>query len=434
MLTIENVNFCDQNEYSSSGAVGTTLTYHADSDIVNSGAIGITDIWYYTDTDGIPKGTITCNIEGVSTATKVAIYKSDGSNTSLLFDSDYQDIEATSFIVNNLAPEDHKMSDLYFEISYQGIIKSKFSIQQTFESGIYKFSFSSIKRSYAQLASKAYITIRDISVERIRNFDNLYSTIANSTNITTTVSTSNIGLGYFNNTLSTQQRITERRLTVDLMDGNTTVQQLLSKTFEVDENNYESISFVTPGEIISSHHLRIIITKTYTDSPLPAIIDIPIHDGTNALLCPDCTYYICFNHSNQRTGATTTLSEEETIDSLSLSRYPFTKSIWQSIIEPIVIKGDSQYIPAYNDIIIGSTGSTSGDSTQACIFKENIAGVTGNIGCDIYIFQRSTGITIPMQTYIKVKPVATQTYVVGQAIRACDLLNEVDMYDPSIIH
>lgn len=431
MLTKENINPCNNQIYSSSGIVGTTLTYHNDYNLNNSGAIGTTDIWYRTT-----KGTITCNLqnEGSLSNYNLALYKIDNEeNSTLLFDAQYKDIGATSFIVNNLDNiEDHKRNHLYIEFRYGSTIKARFNILNVFESALYRVSFQSISRS-GIYGSKTYIQLKDLRVERIRSFDNLYSTIANKTNIAVTAKSSNIGLGFFDGLQDTQQEITERKLAVNLMNGITVVQSLLNKTFEMNEDSYEVISFTTPSEIISSHYLRIITTRIHSGSSSPSItIQIPIHDGTNALLCPDCTYYICFNHSNQRVG-TTTISEEEAIDYLSLSRYPFTKSIWQSIIEPIVINEDSRYLPAYNDIFTGSTGSTSGDSTQACLFKKNIAGVTGSNGCDIYIFQRSSGITIPMQTYIKVKPVATQTYVVGQAIRACDLLNEAGMYNPDII-
>ena len=432
MLTKENINPCNNQIYSSSGIVDTTLTYHSDYNLNNSGAIGTTDIWYRTT-----EGTITCNLqnEGSLSNYNLALYKIDNEeNSTLLFDAQYKDIGATSFIVNNLDNiEDHKRNHLYIEFRYSGTIKARFKILNVFESALYRVSFQSISRS-GIYGSKTYIQLKDLRVERIRNFDNLYSTIANKANIAVTAKSSNIGLGFFDGLQDNHQEITERRLAVNLMNGTTVVQSLLNKTFEMSEDSYEVISFTTPSEIISSHYLRINTLKLQSRStnPITTIsIQIPIHDGTNALLCPDCTYYICFNHLNQ--SIDTTVKEKETIDLLSISKYPFTKSIWQSIIEPIVINEDSRYLPAYNDIFTGSTGSTSGDSTQACLFKKNIAGVTGVNGCDIYIFQRSTDITIPMQTYIKVKSIATQTYAVGQAIRACDLLNEAGMYNPYII-
>lgn len=429
MLTKENINPCNNQIYSSSGIVGTTLTYHDDYSLSNSGAIGTTDIWHEEN-----RGTITCNLqnEGSLNNYSLALYKTDiEENSTLLFDAQYKDIGATSFIVNNLDNiEDHKRNHLYIEFRYSGTIKARFKILDVFESVVYRVSFQSIIRSMYE--DKVYIQLRDLRVERIRNFDNLYSTIANKANIAVTAKSSNIGLGFFDGLQDNQQEITERRLAVNLMNGATVVQSLLNKTFEMSEDSYEVISFTTPNEIISSHSLRINTLKLQSGSTTPITtisIQIPIHDGTNALLCPNCTYYICFNHLNQRIG--TTVKEEEIIDLLSISKYPFTKSIWQSIIEPIVIKGDSQYISAYNDIFIGSTGSTSGNSTQACLFKENIAGETGNNGCDIYVYQKNTGtesqpVIVSLQTYIKTKPVATQTYVVGQAIRACDLLNEAE--------
>lgn len=432
MLTTENVNFCNPYEYSSSGVTGTTLTYHANSsNIANSGAAGITDIWYYSDVDSISKGTITCNLEGTTNNTSVRIYKSDGSSNSLLFDSSYQNIGATSFIVSNLNPEDHKKNHLYLEFLYQGVVKSKFYIQQTFVSGIYKFSFNYISRSYS--GNKAYIIIKDISVERIRSFDNLYSTIANKATITVSdVSSSIIGLGNFTTNTSGGEAVTERRIVVKLMHGNTTLQTLLDKTFSNDEDEYEILSFTTPSEITVQERIRITSARTI-DSSISASMDIviPLHDGTNALLCPNCTYYVCFHHKLFRPATSTFSRSIETLDLLSISRYSFTEAIWQSIIEPIVVKRDATYIPAYNDIYTGTTGSTSGDPTQACLFREDIGGITGVNGCDIYFYNKSSGsISLSEQTYIRVKSVATQTYVVGQAVRACDLLNEADVYDP----
>ena len=420
MLTKENINPCNNQLYQYSGAVGTTLTYHNNYDTLHSGAIGTTDVWYEGS-----KGAITYNLsmEGSANDYSLALFKIDnGGGKTLLFNSQNQ--QNTSFIVNNLDNiEEHKQCHLYITCSYGDTIKASFMILNVFESGVHRVSFNRILRGISDTGNKYFIQLYNLQVERIRNFDNLYSTIANKANITVTARDSNIGLGFFDG-IRGSERVTQRRIVVNLVNGDTVEQQLLNKTFGSTEDNYEVISFTTPSEISSSHYLRIFTRKTpYGSTSTITVIDIqiPIHDGDNALLCPDCTYYLCFNHRKASV-------EEETIDSLSISRYPFTKDLWQSIIEPIVIKEDSQYLSAYNDIFTGTTGSTSGISTQACIFKENIAGETGNNGCDIYLYQRSTGSSTLLQTYIRVKPVATQTYVIGQAIRACDLLNEASWY------
>ena len=99
MLTRENINPCNNQIYSSSGIVGTTLTYHSDYNLNNSGAIGTTDIWYRTT-----EGTITCNLqnEGSLSNYNLALYKIDNEeNSTLLFDSQYSDnIGSTSLSFN----------------------------------------------------------------------------------------------------------------------------------------------------------------------------------------------------------------------------------------------------------------------------------------------------------------------------------------------